>query len=274
MCRQKSFKNEKRDIHTCVGPHGVPRRVNSPQRHPDGGTRHCKSASRTGGKWLYNQAKIATRKDKEESIEDAFDHIARALAAGYHPKDTSYTREDLASEARLKMIVALPKILLAANPEGYAWQVGSNHLRNIYKRADEFAADPISSLAKKAKDGGSRFRHEEGAKESNSETTEGLIGPYALQQTFRVARTELLSLRIREFVNDLPEQMKRVVGLYFWDEKTFREISDELNLSTTRVWEIYSQATRRLKAALRPVVGRRFDLCVSRGWQERSLIFN
>lgn len=51
-----------------------------------------------------------------------------------------------------------------------------------------------------------------------------------------------------QWLNDLPEQMRRVMVLYYYEELTLKEIGEVLNLSESRICQIHSAAIHSLRA--------------------------
>jgi RNA polymerase sigma factor for flagellar operon FliA len=62
----------------------------------------------------------------------------------------------------------------------------------------------------------------------------------------RQALHEMLS----SAVDDLPERDRIVVGLYYQDELTLREIGEVLDVTESRVCQIHSQAITRLRTSV------------------------
>ena len=56
--------------------------------------------------------------------------------------------------------------------------------------------------------------------------------------------------RILDWLQDMPEQMRRVLVLYYYEELTLKEIGQVLGLSESRVCQIHSAAIHSLKARL------------------------
>jgi RNA polymerase sigma factor FliA len=56
--------------------------------------------------------------------------------------------------------------------------------------------------------------------------------------------------RVLAWLQDLPEQMRRVTVLYYYEELTLKEIGQVMNLSESRVCQIHSAAIHSLKARL------------------------
>lgn len=55
---------------------------------------------------------------------------------------------------------------------------------------------------------------------------------------------------LRLLISCLPEQQRRVLALYYYEELNLRQVGDVLQVSESRVSQIRSQALRRLKADL------------------------
>ena len=64
-----------------------------------------------------------------------------------------------------------------------------------------------------------------------------------------VERRELEKL-IAEALEVLPEQEKLIVALYYQEELTLREISEIVNLGTSRVSELKTTSILRLRASI------------------------
>jgi RNA polymerase sigma factor for flagellar operon FliA len=56
--------------------------------------------------------------------------------------------------------------------------------------------------------------------------------------------------RVLEWLQDLPEQMRRVMVLYYYEELTLKEVGQVMNLSESRVCQIHSAAVHSLRARL------------------------
>jgi RNA polymerase sigma factor (sigma-70 family) len=56
--------------------------------------------------------------------------------------------------------------------------------------------------------------------------------------------------QLRGLVSRLPEQQRRVLALYYYEELNLRQVGDVLHVSESRVSQIRSQALKRLRAAL------------------------
>lgn len=56
--------------------------------------------------------------------------------------------------------------------------------------------------------------------------------------------------QVLNWLQELPEQMRRVMALYYYEELTLKEIGQVLNLSESRVCQIHSAAIHSLRARL------------------------
>ena len=56
--------------------------------------------------------------------------------------------------------------------------------------------------------------------------------------------------QVLEWLEELPDQMRRVMVLYYYEELTLKEIGQVLDLSESRVCQIHSSAIRSLRARL------------------------
>ena len=54
-------------------------------------------------------------------------------------------------------------------------------------------------------------------------------------------------------VNSLPEKEKKIVGLYYFEELTYKEIGKLLNISESRVSQLHTKAILRLKSKFKYV---------------------
>jgi RNA polymerase sigma factor for flagellar operon FliA len=75
------------------------------------------------------------------------------------------------------------------------------------------------------------------------------------------AEDALLSLADRESrgllleaINDLLEQERLVLALYYYEEMTLKEIGETLSISESRVSQIHTKAIQRLKGRVQPVL--------------------
>lgn len=55
---------------------------------------------------------------------------------------------------------------------------------------------------------------------------------------------------LRQLISRLPEQQRRVLALYYYEELNLRQVGEVLRVSESRVSQIRSQALRRLRAEL------------------------
>jgi RNA polymerase sigma factor FliA len=64
-----------------------------------------------------------------------------------------------------------------------------------------------------------------------------------------VSQREIVD-RVADGISSLPEKQRLVLGLYYQEECTFREIGEVLGVSESRICQIHSEAIHRLRAAL------------------------
>ena len=67
---------------------------------------------------------------------------------------------------------------------------------------------------------------------------------------FLLANRELKNI-LKNAIDSLPEKEKLVLALYYYEELTLKEIGLILKLTESRVCQIHSQATLRLKVGLK-----------------------
>jgi len=65
----------------------------------------------------------------------------------------------------------------------------------------------------------------------------------------RVLPSELVD-QIAGEVSKLPERLQLVLGLYYQEECSFREIGEVLSLTESRVCQLHSEAIHRVRAGL------------------------
>ena len=56
--------------------------------------------------------------------------------------------------------------------------------------------------------------------------------------------------QLRNLIARLPEQQRRVLALYYYEELNLRQVGEVLKVSESRVSQIRSQALRRLKSEI------------------------
>lgn len=74
-----------------------------------------------------------------------------------------------------------------------------------------------------------------------------LIEDCTSRDDFDCVETEDEAMYIREAVNRLPEIQKKVIHSYFWDNKTYKLIADEMNLSIHKVRSTEAKALINLR---------------------------
>jgi len=55
---------------------------------------------------------------------------------------------------------------------------------------------------------------------------------------------------LRQLISRLPEQQRRVLALYYYEELNLRQVGEVLQVSESRVSQIRSQALKRLRSEL------------------------
>jgi RNA polymerase sigma factor for flagellar operon FliA len=70
-----------------------------------------------------------------------------------------------------------------------------------------------------------------------------------------VLETEEAREVLLETIDNLPEQQRLVVALYYYEEMTLKEIGEALHISESRVSQIHTRAVKTLKARLARVLG-------------------
>lgn len=68
-----------------------------------------------------------------------------------------------------------------------------------------------------------------------------------------LARQELKA-KLKEAIDDLPDKEKLVLSLYYYEELTMKEIGKVMELTESRVCQIHSQATLRLRYVVKELV--------------------
>lgn len=66
---------------------------------------------------------------------------------------------------------------------------------------------------------------------------------------------EALHELLARAVDDLPERDRVVIGLYYHDELTLREIGEVLEVTESRVCQIHTQAIARLRSSMKMMLG-------------------
>lgn len=70
-----------------------------------------------------------------------------------------------------------------------------------------------------------------------------------------VLETEEAREVLLETIDNLPEQQRLVVALYYYEEMTLKEIGEALHISESRVSQIHTRAVKTLKARLARILG-------------------
>jgi RNA polymerase sigma factor for flagellar operon FliA len=80
-----------------------------------------------------------------------------------------------------------------------------------------------------------------------SRDAENHADPCASSAPQRLVESEHIN-HLRQLISRLPEQQRRVLALYYYEELNLRQVGEILHVSESRVSQIRSQALRRLKA--------------------------
>jgi RNA polymerase sigma factor FliA len=80
-----------------------------------------------------------------------------------------------------------------------------------------------------------------------SRDAENHADPSATSVPQRLVESEHVT-EVRQLISRLPEQQRRVLALYYYEELNLRQVGEILHVSESRVSQIRSQALRRLKA--------------------------
>ncbi len=75
------------------------------------------------------------------------------------------------------------------------------------------------------------------------------------ESPFEFCEKEEIKQKLAEAIQELPERERLILSLYYWDELTFKEIGQVLELSESRVCQLHSQALMRIKAKFKEVYG-------------------
>jgi RNA polymerase sigma factor for flagellar operon FliA len=82
-----------------------------------------------------------------------------------------------------------------------------------------------------------------------SRDAENHADPSVTPPTQRLVESEHVA-HLRKLIAGLPEQQRRVLALYYYEELNLRQVGEVLQVSESRVSQIRSQALRRLRAEL------------------------
>jgi RNA polymerase sigma factor for flagellar operon FliA len=82
-----------------------------------------------------------------------------------------------------------------------------------------------------------------------SRDAENHADPSATSAPQRLVESEHI-VQLQQLISRLPEQQRRVLALYYYEELNLRQVGEILQVSESRVSQIRSQALRRLKAEI------------------------
>ena len=88
-----------------------------------------------------------------------------------------------------------------------------------------------------------------GDENDNVSLAETIESPSSIRPDVIVEREEVRKIII-EAINELPENEKMVIVLYYHEDLTFKEIGQVLNVSESRISQLHTKANLRLRAKL------------------------
>ena len=127
----------------------------------------------------------------------------------------------------------------AATDEEVAQALGQN-LEDFYGLIDELNGLTIGSFEGPGE-------HEEGENFINYYPDDGSNDPHTLFES------EELTRLMATAIDALPEKEKMVLSLYYYEELTMKEIGSVLGVNESRVSQLHSKATLRLRSKLKKV---------------------
>jgi len=80
---------------------------------------------------------------------------------------------------------------------------------------------------------------------------EDIVDDPGHKDALEVMETEESREALLETIDNLPEQQRLVVSLYYYEEMTLKEIGEALHISESRVSQIHTRAVKTLRARLR-----------------------
>jgi RNA polymerase sigma factor for flagellar operon FliA len=80
-----------------------------------------------------------------------------------------------------------------------------------------------------------------------SRDAENHADPSATSAPQRLVESEHVT-QLQQLISRLPEQQRRVLALYYYEELNLRQVGEILQVSESRISQIRSQALKRLKA--------------------------
>jgi RNA polymerase sigma factor FliA len=82
-----------------------------------------------------------------------------------------------------------------------------------------------------------------------SRDAENHADPSAMSAPQRIVESEHVA-QVRQLISRLPDQQRKVLALYYYEELNLRQVGEVLRVSESRVSQIRSQALKRLRAEL------------------------
>ena len=83
------------------------------------------------------------------------------------------------------------------------------------------------------------------------ENTIGFIPDESAEDPYQTFQKQELHQVLADSIHNLPEKERYVVSLYYYDELTMKEIGTVLNITESRVSQLHTKATLRLRETLR-----------------------
>lgn len=165
---------------------------------------------------------IQKMKRGDESAFDIFvrKHYEEILKyCNYHCLDASYA-EDLTQETFLRFFERLSDYRYMGKTRNYLYTIAGNLCRNYYKKIKESLFEEAST---------------EGQNNSGQSEADKILD----------------QITIKAALNSLPEELREVIILYYFQELKLAEISDTLRIGLPLVKYRIKQARKRLEGLLR-----------------------
>jgi len=207
-----------------------------------------KHTSQAGGRYFYRERKGETRRI---GCNVALGFIAGVTAHTFGAVP-GYSHESLTAEIKQKLLLALPKIVSAVNPEGFAWTVAKNHARSLLRQERRCSETPVSqwrgAVASAEEDDDVPF-----VQKGATEQFDFAVGPQQVSDWFRERRAEAMAAKIDYAINKLPRTEQAIIREYFWQDRTFEQIAEGLGRAQSYVHEIYLRSLNRLRILITPL---------------------
>lgn len=153
--------------------------------------------------------------------------------------------EDIVQDIMAKVWSNLDKYRVDRTFNTWFWRIAKNHLVDCYRRSGKNALDCRSNLS---------IRQDN---PDSSETVSGFVLEEALEDPSSSSDGRLLDKETKEFVRSVlgsvSPRERRILEMYFFEEKSYKEIADELEvpLNTMKVALMRAkESVRSLKGAM------------------------